>query len=458
MRPGGMDIHSKKCKIFAPRNANKNTKTRNMKYLSLIILMTVSLSLTRAQSIQEISTGAGYRKQSYVNLSAGTQKQVDNTSWDIAFTVYGQQDAGVYLNESAGSSMGQPLPQAFLYDAQTNTFSDQPDPATLTDYRLLNTEKTWAYGAFNETRDPGDIFDYGWGKYNFQTNQVTGSRVYVIKLRNGQFRKIKIESLTGTTWTFRYANLDGSNEVVKTINKADHAGKTLAYFSLETGNMVDVEPATGGFDLLYERYTTKLWDPGTQTWIDYDVAGILHGLNSQVAELDNVDPLTVTYAEAADSFKTDLDVIGHDWKYFSGTAWNIDDNKVFFLKNPDNRVWKLHFIDFEGSSTGTAILEKTNLGVVSSVTNPAAIGVQVLTYPNPVVSELLVSLDMPAELAANARLQVVDAAGRLVTQQQALREGFQVQQIAAGAWTPGLYVVQLAVPGNTVTLGKVVKQ
>jgi hypothetical protein len=48
--------------------------------------------------------------------------------------------------------------------------------------------------------------------------------------------------------------------VVKTINEADHAGKTLAYFSLETGNMVDVEPASGGFDLLYERYTTKLWD------------------------------------------------------------------------------------------------------------------------------------------------------------------------------------------------------
>jgi hypothetical protein len=185
---------------------------------------------------------------------------------------------------------------------------------------------------------------------------------------------------------------------------------------------------------------------------------VLHGLNSQVAELDNVDPLTVTYAEAADSFSTDLDIIGHDWKYFSGTAWSIDDNKVFFLKNQDNRVWKLYFIDFEGSTTGTAILEKTSLGVVSAVTDPSAIGVQVLTYPNPVVSELIVSLDIPAGLATDARLQVVDAAGRLVSQQQALREGFQVQQIAAGEWTPGLYVVQLAVPGNTVTLGKVVKQ
>ncbi len=429
-----------------------------MRYFFFSVLVTVSLGQLSAQSVQEISTGAGYRKQSYINLLAGTQKQVDNTSWDIAFTVYGQQDAGVFLNESSGSSMGQPLPQAILYDAQTTSFSDQPDPATLTDYRLFNTEKSWSYGAFNEPRDPGDIFDYGWGKYNFQTNQVAGSRVYVIKLRNGQFRKIKIESLTGTAWTFRYASLNGSNEVVKTINKADHAGKTLAYFSLETGNMVDVEPATGGFDLLYERYTTKLWDPGTQTWIDYDVAGVLHGLNSQVAELDNVDPLAVTYAEAADSFSADLDVIGHDWKYFSGTAWSIDDNKVFFLKNPDNRVWKLHFIDFEGSSTGTAVLEKTSLGVVSSVTDPSAIGVQVLTFPNPVVSELIVSLDIPAGLASGARLQVVDAAGRPVSQQQAVREGFQVQQIAAGEWTPGLYIVQLAVPGHTITLGKVVKQ
>jgi hypothetical protein len=453
-----VDFHSQNSKIFAPRIANSNTKTRKMKYFSFLLLAAVFSGPLGAQSIQEISTGTGYRKQSYVNLSAGTQKQVDNTSWDIAFTVYGQQDAGVYLNESAGSSMGQPLPQAILYDAQTTNFADQPDPANLTAYRLLNTEKNWSYGAFNETRNPGDVFDYGWGRYNFQSNQVVGSKVYVIKLRNGQFRKIKIESLTGTTWTFRYASLDGTGEVVKTINKADHAGKTLAYFSLETGNMVDVEPATGGFDLLYERYTTKLWDPGTQTWIDYDVAGVLHGLNSQVAELDNVDPLTVTYSEAADSFKTELDVIGHDWKSFSGTAWSIDDNKVFFLKNPENRVWKLHFIDFEGSSTGTAILEKTNLGIVSAVTDPAAIGVQVLTWPNPVVSELFVSLDIPAELTSDARLRVVDAAGRLVAQQPALREGFQMQQIDAAQWTPGLYVVQLEVPGHTVTLGKVVKQ
>jgi hypothetical protein len=138
-----------------------------MKYFSFSLLITVTLSQLSAQSIQEISTGAGYRKQSYINLLAGTQKQVDNTSWDIAFTVYGQQDAGVFLNESAGSSMGQPLPQAILYDAQTTAFSDQPDPATLTDYRLFNTEKSWTYGAFNETRDPGDIFDYRLGKIQF---------------------------------------------------------------------------------------------------------------------------------------------------------------------------------------------------------------------------------------------------------------------------------------------------
>ncbi len=424
--------------------------------ISFAICLTAAVS---AQTTQEISTGAGYQKQSFVNLSAGTEKQVANTAWDLAFTVSGQQDAGVFINESSGSSMGQPLPLPEVYDALTDNFDDQPDPATILDFQLFNTEKSWAYGAFNERRNPDNALDYGWGEYNPQTGQVIGNAVYVVKLRNGQYRKVKVESLIGGIYTFRYANLDGTNEASKTINKADHAGKTLAYFNLETGQVADVEPASGGFDLLYARYVTLLYEPGTMEYIPYYVTGILSGPGGAVAEADAVDPVTVAYADYQDSLRSELDVIGHDWKYFSGTAWSLDADRVFFLKTANDRVWKLYFVGFGGSITGTTTLEKTDLGVISAVQDPAALGMKSLTYPNPVQDQLTVSLDIPAALAQNAQLQVTDLQGRAVLIQSiVLKEGFQIFQAPAATWTSGMYLLKLQVADQTIDLGKILKQ
>ncbi len=422
--------------------------------LSGAFLLSAALS---AQTIQEIATGAGYQKQSFIHLSTGTEKQVNNTAWDIAFTVFGQQDAGIFVNESSGTSMGQALPATELYYALTDNFDDPIDPASLIDFQLFNTEKSWNYGAFNEVRDSTNAFDFGWGQYNFQTNQVIGNAVYIVKLRNGQYRKLKIESLIGTTYTFKYAHVDGTGLQTKTINKADHADKTLAYFSFETDNTVDVEPANG-FDLLYNRYTTWLYDPGSMELIPYNVTGILHGLGAQVAEVDGINPGTVDYPPYQDSLRPELDVIGHDWKYFSGTSWTVDEDRLFFLKTAESRVWRLQFIDFEGSSTGKSVFIKTDLGIISAVQAPATLGLKVATYPNPVQDRLTIALDVPTTLAKNAQLEIMDVQGRLVLRQSVvLREGFQMLEVSAAHWSSGMFSLRLILPDQTVFLGKLLK-
>lgn len=429
-----------------------------MKQFAFVIAACLFSIQANSQTIQEIATGAGYQKQSYVNLSASTEKLVSNGAWDIAFAVYGPQEAGIFVNESSGTSMGSALPQVELYDALTENFDDQPDPSTLTDFRLYNKEVSWHYGAFNERRDTLNPFDFGWGTYNFQTNQVNGSEVYVVKLVNGQYRKIKIESLTGTAYTFKYANLDGSGLQTKTIAKADHAGKTLAYFNLTTGSVVDVEPANS-FDLLYCRFTTQLFDPGSMEYIPYNVTGILSGRDVKVAQADGVNPATVAYNDYKANLTSYIDEIGHDWKAFSGTAWSVEDARVYFVKTADSRVWKLHFIDFEGSTTGKAVFEKTNLGIISAVQDPAALGLSAMVYPNPVQDQLTVALETPGNMANEARLEVVDVQGRVVAQQNVtLTAGFQVFQMPATTWTPGLYWLRMALSGQEVKLGKIVKQ
>jgi hypothetical protein len=428
---------------------------KNLSIFPLACLLTASLS---AQTNQTITSGSGYQKQSYVKLSAGTEKQVANTLWDIGFSVFGQQDAGVFVNESEGSSMGVSLPEVELYDALTDNFEEQPDPSFLEIFRLYNPEKSWNYGGFNEVRDTSNALDFGWGLLNTQTGQITGNRVYVVKLRNGDYRKIKIESLVNGVYTFKYANLDGTNTVTQTANKADFAGKTMAYFSFTTGNFADVEPA-GGYDLVYCRYITPLFEPGSGTYIPYAVTGILSGRGGQVAQANNINPATVQFAEFQDSLRADIDVIGYDWKSFSGTSWTLVPNLVYFLKTAESRVWKLRFTSFEGSTTGKSTFQKTDLGIISAVQDAAAAGMEALMYPNPVQDELTVALDkVPANMSKTARLEVIDLNGCLLaTQQVTLGQDFQVFRMPTGTWKTGSYCLRLVTGDTALSLGKVEK-
>ena len=116
------------------------------KYFTLL-LFTISSSILFAQTPQLISCGAGYNKQSYVRLSDGTEKQVNNDSWDLAFTAFGFQDAGIFINESAGSTMGQNLPQTELYYANTSNFGAEINLSEITTTKYINSKLSWNYGA-----------------------------------------------------------------------------------------------------------------------------------------------------------------------------------------------------------------------------------------------------------------------------------------------------------------------
>ncbi len=425
------------------------------KYFTLLLL-TITSSILFAQTPQLISCGAGYNKQSYVRLSDGTEKQVNNDAWDLAFTAFGFQDAGIFINESSGSTMGQNLPQTELYYANTSNFGVEINLSEITATKYINSEVSWNYGAFNETRDTLSPFDYGWGSYNPMAQSVVGDKVYVLKLRNGEFKKIKIESLIGTTYTFKYANLDGSNEVVKTLNKVvDNKGQKLIFFSFTTNETVDVLPA-GGYDFMYGRYISIATDPNGTIQQLYNVTGVLTGPGVQVAEADGVDPATVTYAAYVNDFSGRTDIIGFDWKTLVGTSWSLDDDKVFFVKTADSKVWKLHFFDFEGSPTGNAVFEKTDLGIFSSSNDVQNIEAGI--FPNPVQDQLFIGLDAKELTGNNLVLQVTDVNGQVIMNQSLDRfSGFKMYDVNTSMWTKGMYLVRLTSGGLNVVTKKVVK-
>ncbi len=425
--------------------------------ITLFFILVSSLS-GFGQGHQEISTGNGYNKQSFVKLSENTQKQVPNDAWDLAFTAFGVQDAGIFINESSGSSMGQNLPQTELYYANTDDFYASLtalDLNIISAKKYLNTEKSWSYGAFNELRDTLNPFDYGWGKYVPSSNKVIGDKLYILKLRNGSYKKIKIESLSGTTYILKYANLDNSDEVTKSLNKnTDNKGQKFIFFSFTTNETVDVLPA-GGFDLMYCRYIAIAVDPNGTIVQQYNVTGILTGPGVKTAIADGVDPVSVSYSDYKDKLSSRTDVIGYDWKTLTGTSWALDQDRVFFVKTADNHLWKLQIIDFEGSSTGTAVLEKTDLGV--SATSDL-LNVKANVYPNPANAEVMVSLDIAPQNNSDLRLEVSDLNGQVLMNTNVKNaEGFQVLQINTNDWNKGVYLLRIYNTNQQSVTRKIVK-
>jgi hypothetical protein len=410
-----------------------------------------------AQETQIITTGPGYQAQSYFRLSDGEEETVSNSAWDIAFSIYGTDDAGVFINESSGSSMGQPQPVIQLFQALTLEFNEVPDSVFILDYPLLNPEDNWATGAFNTLRNPDNPDDRGWGLFNPATQAVEGDMIYVVKLRNGQFRKLQVQSLAGGVYTFRYARLNGADEVTVTIDKADFPGQTLAYYNLTTHAVADVEP-DNGFDLLYCRYIALILNPGTGGYEPYQVTGILSGLGVEVAKADGVDPETVDYADWADSLSTRLDVVGHDWKAFSGSGWALDPDRVYFVRTADDHVWKLHFTAFGGSTNGTATFEKTDLGIILSADDPDMPGLKTLLYPNPAGDVVYVVLDNTNGTAPQGHLVICDITGRIIHSQRVEGvEGLRAITVPSTNWLPGLYRVAWQYDGGVVGLGTVSK-
>ncbi len=383
-----------------------------MRSLLLFSVLAIINIPVYSQEFQEISCGAGYTLQSFINLETGVQTQSNNEAWDIAFSDAGQ-DAGIFINESSGTVMGIPVPSILLYNALTDDFSEIPDTQVFLNYPLFNTEASWSAGAFNEVADPEDPFDFGWGSYNPATHQITGSRVFVITLRDSIYRKIQVQSLAAGVYSFRIANLDGTEERISTVAKSIASGNVLAYYSFATDSLVDIEPS-GGFDLLYGRYYTVL-DAGDSTTLEYAVTGILSGPDIEVAQANGIDPEEVSIETYLDSFQTRTDIIGHDWKEFNLNTfqWSLSTDRVYFVRSSSGNIWKLNFIDFEGSSTGNAVFEKTDLGIISPVLDIKSPFSSFDIYPNPTISEINLVLSTRENQRLKSDLLISDITGKI---------------------------------------------
>lgn len=413
-----------------------------MKSLLLSVSLFLPLTVVFGQ-FAELSQGAGYANSVYLDLGTGEQTAVALTDWDFAFNV-GGRSFGILINEGVSSSMANPQREVELY-ATSDTDFLTADTANIVG-RLYNGETSWEDGAFNAAANAADPFDLGWGSYSPATQTGSGSRVFFVKDRSNNYNKVFIQSLAGGTYTFIHGPLDGSSIDTVTVSKTDFIGKTLAYFSFNDG-VVDLEPSE--WDLLFTRYVTPI--PDGENILDYTVTGVLQNEGVSVAKLNGVDPETITPPTEADAFSDNLTGIGYDWKTFNleTFTWSTPSDLVYFIETPD-RLYRLQFIDFTGSSSGTTTFALNNEGTTATTTLPATINRSII-YPNPAQEQA--TFEIESQVTANdLRLEVIDVAGRtlIASRVRALNIGLNQIPVNLTGLPSGNYFVRLS--GSTGTL------
>lgn len=394
-----------------------------------------------------LSIGQNYPNQAFYSLENGEVANVDNTNWDLAFSATGMNST-FRINHAAGAKV-------WLYpnggfdqwnSIDTNGLSAWPE--------LVNSTESWEMGALSQSADPTDPFDLGWGTYDIITHQVSGNRIFILQTRNGEYKKLFIESLASGTYHVKTANLDGSNEEDHDFVKGEFANKNFGYFDFDSGNTLDREPANTEWDLLFTKYGEEIqMGPGNS--VVYGVSGVLANADVETMKLYPLDDVYTEQDTFSGTFDASISTIGRSWKSFDriNMVWNIEDSTAYLVKTRNNAVWQVVFTGFD--SDGNYEFEKKQLSAGTTSLNENERSQLINIFPNPAHDVIQVALD----INQNQRIEfnLYSLQGQLVQQQVERVGGFTSIQMNMDAVPTGIYL--LTVEGEDLsTTQRIVKQ
>ena len=355
--------------------------------LLTIALTSFSARLLFAQNREgmvkdSVIMGPGYANEIYYNMAAGAVASVPRNQWDIAFRTP-KRSSSIMINEGAGVML-------YTYPKADTSGWAAVDTSGLSGWTpMYNSFDDWENGAFS--RNAKGHPDYGWSIYNSVTHDLVGDSLFVIKLRDGSFRKLwiirKFSSLA--RYSFRFANLDGSAESTVLFDCDPYSTKNFIGYSIQTSEGVDFEPAANSWDLLFTKYESIQPD-GTP----YSVTGVITNDGIKTIEYRNVDPNTTQWNMAlADSSRSS---IGYDWKSFNMNTftYEVADSLVYFVRDLGDNMNKMIFTKFEGSSSGKIVFEKAKISAAGIPENTFSSEMSI--YPNPAKDKLNIILNNAA--------------------------------------------------------------
>jgi hypothetical protein len=392
---------------------------------SLLTMILLSQNIF-SQFSDSVFLSASYSNQSYYNLNSGEVANVDNNNWDLAFSAAGG-GASIRINGQSG---------VVLYNypnGDTSAWTSLDTNGINNWNSVYNSDNSWGKGAFNIHASSSNPMDLGWGIYSTITHHVTGDSINVIKLSNGAYKKLQIIKLSSGSYDFKYANIDGSNEVITSISKSNFTGKNFGYYSLVNGTEIDREPLSDDWHIVFTKYITAL-----PSGMNYGVTGVLSNKNMEVAKVENVDvnnanPIGLSYQSA-------INTVGYNWKSFNmGTfSYDIQDSLCYFIKDIAENIWKLQLTYFEGSSTGKIVF---NVEGVTSTELEKDNGFTFNIFPNPSNNGKISFIYDANRIYDNSSIEIFNINGELIKSLYLKDSGFNMKNISLEGIDSGIYIV-----------------
>lgn len=394
---------------------------------------------TSAQMVDDtVSINAGYTNQTWYSLASGTLQSNAKTEWDLAFEI-----SGITSSIRTNSVNGNKL---YVYPSGDTGSWNNIDTTGIGSWsESLNSDTSWAWGAFNVNTNVSDPNDLGWGVYNITTHHVTGDSIYIIN-HGGDFKKLWMVSLASGTYTFRIADLDGSSEIERTLAKGDFPDKNFGYYSIDTDQNLNREPIAYNWDLLFTQYPALI--PGFGS---YPSTGVLLNRGVQAAQVYPVDDAETYEDYSSASFSTEMNSIGYRWKSYNfGTnGWDIADSTVYFIKDYNANVWKVVMRDFGGSTDGNYMFSKEMVGSAPVDTTDTTTGINVVEtetfiniYPNPTTNQA-VTVVYDLGNADGAEMTISNLNGSIIDKRMLIGSGLRTESINLGGISSGIYLVNV---------------
>lgn len=408
-----------------------------------IFTLLISFSIP-AWAQESLSLQPGYSQEVFVSLANGEVKSSSLAAWDLAFEIEGFA-ASIRTNDANGVEL-------FVVPALGVADWALVDTAGIATWESrVNSDDSWSEGALNIGLEEGNDFDLGWGVYNPITHHVVGDSLFVLKLPGNSWKKLRIDQLASGVYGFTIADLDGNNEITRSVDKADFSGKNFGYFSITGDSIADQEPLTADWDLVFHKYVAEL-APG----VNYGVTGVQSNKGVEVAVMAGIDVNEVSLDDTVSaSFTDNLSGIGYDWKSFDVNAfsWNLADSTSYFVKSLDGQIYQIVFTGFDGSTTGNINFETSNL--TNSISDLSGNLTSFAVAPNPASDRFSVLVDLISPETVTLTLSNLN--GQTLGQKQLTIGGFTAVEWKASQLPAGIYLLK-AEAGQQSMVQKIVIQ
>jgi len=273
---------------------------------------------------------SNYANSVYVDFSNNATIAVDRQSWNIGFTT--GSDFQVVLNPyhvSKAWKLNKTDITTVISSADTTgsglNFGQYSTPFTAIDDISGDLAKT-VFGDIAANEADAKVIIYA---KEFDTDPANWYRIKISRNDNG--------------YKLQYAKYNETT--VKTVNIDKNSDYNLTFFSLETNNVVNVEPKAKNWDI---QWSYSVYQTGTLAYAFQDLISLNYLGGAEAAEVISTtatwDADFNAFAKSNVSSLTFLktkDAIGDKWRVTTGSG--IKKDRFYVVKDPSGNYYKLRF-------------------------------------------------------------------------------------------------------------------